>query len=209
MKRRQMFQVLAASPGAASVLLAQQQPAAAPPPGEELPKLDNAIGDTVGEPVVKFFSAPQMAALESLCGLLMPPMKGGPGAMEAGVPEFLDFLVGASGPERQELYRTGLDALNARANKAHKKPYAQLDSQQAGGLLAPLSAPYSQELPSDPFARFLVQARQDVRTATINSREWSAAMAAGGGGAAPAGGTRGGRRGFGGGGIGLYWNPLP
>ena len=45
----------------------------------------------------------------------------------------------------------------------------------------------------DPLARFLVAAKQDVRTATMNSREWNTAGAAGG------------RRT---GGTGLYWYPI-
>ena len=208
-----MFQVLAATPAAAGVLLAQQ-PAAAPPAaggvpagnGEDLPKLDNALGESVGTPVAKFFTAPQAAAFRALCGLLMPPMKGSPGAIDAGVPEFFDFLVGASGPERQQLYRAGLDALNAKAAKEYQKPYEQLDPKQAGALLAPLNEPWTAVPPADPLARFLRQARQDVRTATANSREWAAAAAAVSAGGQGGGG---GRRGGGGGGLGLYWNPLP
>jgi len=61
-------------------------------------------------------------------------------------------------------------------------------------LLAPLRAAWTYDPPADPFARFLREAKQDIRTATMNSREWVTA-------AASAGGRRGG-------GVGLYWYPL-
>jgi hypothetical protein len=89
-----------------------------------------------------------------------------------------------------------LDQLNSRASKQFSKPFADLDASQAGSLLAPLREAWTFDPPSDPFARFLREAKQDIRTATMNSREWVTAAGSTGGG---------GRRG---GGMGLYWYPL-
>ena len=41
----------------------------------------------------------------------------------------------------------------------------------------PLRAPWTYDAPADPLARFLAAAKQDVRTATVNSREYNAAGA--------------------------------
>ena len=86
-------------------------------PAEELPKLEVTSPDQAGEPVRRFFSDEQFAAMRALGNLLMPAMNGAPGAIEAGAAEFLDFLLSESPADRQHLYRAGLDALNAQARQ--------------------------------------------------------------------------------------------
>ncbi len=196
MKRRRFVQSLLAAPAAPAVLapvvLAQQSPATRPPAEE--PKIEATAADQVADAVPRFFNAQQFAALRKVSEILMPPINGAPGALEAGAPEFLDFLIGESPADRQLVYRTGLDALNSQARKQFGKPFAEVDAAQAEALLAPLKQPWTYDPPAEPLARFLAAAKQDVRTATMNSREWNAAAPSGGG-----------RRG---GGTGLYWNPI-
>jgi hypothetical protein len=197
MKRRRFVQAMMAAP-AVPVLAAQQPPpgpaTAVQPPAATAPKLDTAIPDDAGETVVRFFTPQQLAALRKLSDIILPSINGAPGATDAHAAEFLDFLIGQSLEEKQTLYRTGLDQLNANATKQFGKSFADLDSSQAGSLLAPLRAAWTYDPPADPFARFLRQAKEDIRTATMNSREWVTAN-----------GATGGRRG---GGLGLYWYPL-
>jgi len=123
----------------------------------------------------------------------MPPVDGRPGAGEAQAAEFLDFLISESPAARQELYREGLDALNAESNKRYGKPFASITAAEADALLAPLHQPWQYTPPADPLGRFLVAAKADVRTATVNSREYIAKAGAGS------------RRM---GGVGLYWYSL-
>jgi hypothetical protein len=196
MKRRRFFQTLMVAP-AAPALLAQQ--AAAPPgpanrPPAEDSKIETVAADLAGEPVLHFFNAQQFAALKRLSGILLPPINGSPGALDTGAAEFLDFLMGESPADRHQIYRLGLDALNAQARKLHGKLFAEVDAGQADALLAPLRQPWQYDPPADPLAHFLITAKQDVRTATMNSREWNSAGAGSGG-----------RRM---GGTGLYWNVL-
>lgn len=141
----------------------------------------------------RFFTAPQLAALRKLSDILMPPLNNLPGALDANAAEFLDFLIGQSSAERKQLYRNGLNTLNAQALRQFKKPFAEVDGAQADTLLAPLKQPWTYDPPTDLFARFLREAKQDVRNATMNSREYNTA------------GSAGGRRG---GGVGQYWYPL-
>jgi len=197
LKRRRFIQTLAAAPAlvapAAPELLAQQPAGPQTRPAEEAPRLEIATPDAAAEMTPRFFNAQQFAALRKLCDILMPPINGMPGAVDAGAPEFLDFLIGASPADRQQIYKTGLDILNAQAAKQFKKPFAEVDEAQANTLLAPLRQPWTYEAPADPLARFLREVKQDVRTATTNSREYATA------------GSTGGRRG---GGIGQYWYPI-
>src|SRR5215207_6669411 len=99
MKLRRFVKALAALPVAPLISQQQPPPAAAPqtpvapPPAggrvagrgfaqQSIPKLENAPADTIGEPVQRFFTAPQYSALRKLCETLMPPMRGNPGAIE-------------------------------------------------------------------------------------------------------------------------------
>jgi hypothetical protein len=189
MKRRKFFQTLAAAP-AARALLAQQQPAAG-----QLAKLETATPEAAAEIFPHFFDSAQMAALRRLCDLVQPPINGSPGALDARAPEFLDFLISESPGDRQQLYRGGLDALNAASQKRYHKAFAELDGSQAAEVLAPLRAPWTYDPPADALSAFLRAAKQDIRTATFNSREYNTAGAASGGG-----------RRFGA--QGLYWLPL-
>jgi len=124
MKRRRFLKGIAAAP-AAPALLAQQaaapaNPLANPPVrggrgvragargSQEVSKIETTAPDIVSEPVVRFFNPQQFATLQKLSGILVPPIKGNPGALDCGVPEFLDFLIGVSPTDRQRLYRTGL-----------------------------------------------------------------------------------------------------
>jgi hypothetical protein len=183
MKRRKFFHTLAALP-AASALHAQQ--AGASP--DDLPKLEPSVPDGAADPVPHFFTAAQFATLRKTSDIIIPPVNGSPGALTAGAAEFLDFLIGDSDAERRHVYRAGLDGLNAQAQKRFNKPFADLDNAQADLLLAPLGQPWTFDEPDDPVARFLRTAKADVRTATMNSREYGA-----------------GRRFVG---SGLYWYPL-
>lgn len=157
-----------------------------------------SASDEAGESVQRFFTAPQFAALRKLSDLLMPALRGNPGALAAGAPEFLDFLLAVSPADRQKLYRTGLDTLNARAKKQFDKPFADLTAEQADKVIRPMLVvvPWVKEPPKDALQHFMFAAHDDIRHATQNSREWADAAAASG------------RRGGFGGGGGQYVLPI-
>ena len=195
MKRRRFIQTIAAAPAlavpAAPALLAEPAPAQEQRPQSEAPKLELTPTDAVAESTPRFFTALQFATLRKLSETIMPPLNGMPGALEAKAPEFLDFLIGASGTERKLLYKSGLDTLSTQAQKRFGKVFTDLSVTQIGELLAPLRKPWTYNPPTDPFEHFLREAKQDIRTATINSREYAT--------------TGSNRRG---GGIGQYWYPI-
>jgi len=222
MKRRRFMRALVAAPAIPAVLAQQAAPQAAqqttqqanppstpaPPAGrggrgggtQAVSNLEVTAPDLAAEGAPSFFTADQFAALRKLGDTLMPPLKGRPGALEAGAPEFLDFLVKESPADRQKLYRGGLDALNVQARKQYKKAFAELDAAEAGAIVKPLLVVinWPEDRPADPVKHFVAQAHRDFRTATQNSREWATAGSAAG--------RRGGRGS--GGGTGLYWLPI-
>ncbi len=215
MKRRRFFKTVAALP-AAQALIAQTpvpQPPAAQNPvtpapaagrggrggragGANIPLFEETTQELVAVAEPSFFTPTQYSALHRLCALLQPPLGGSPGAIECEAPEFLDFLVGASLPDRQKLYRDGLDTLNANAKKKFKKSFSELNDADADAVVRPLLTPiaWAYDLPKDPSLHFIAEARRDIRTATQNSRTWAT------------GGASSGRPRFGGGGN--YINPI-
>ncbi len=201
MKRRTFLSTVAVTPVIAAPVLAQtpvQQPPAPtpaaptapsgpplqqqpPPAATEAVRLEPVGHDAAGETVPHFFTAVELATLSRLSDVLMPALNGRPGALDAGVPDFLDFLVGQSPAERQAIYRKGLAGLEQQAHARFKKAFAALDTPQVDTLLAPLRQPWTFIPPADPVARVLREAKADVRTATMNSRQWNAPGAASGG----------------------------
>jgi hypothetical protein len=123
--------------------------------------------------MVTFFSKPQFEALVKLGDAIVPHIGERPSASQAGVPEFLDFLVSQSPADVQELYRKGLDQL------ARDGVTAQ--------TLAPLGEGWSYAGPADRFAQFLQRAKADIVQATTSSREWAESLGRGRRGASPSG----------------------
>jgi Gluconate 2-dehydrogenase subunit 3 len=148
-------------------------------PRTPLPIVETADGIAV--PEATFFSSAQMATLNRLCDLLLPPLGGKPGATEAGTPVFLDYLIGSSPEARKTLYRGGLDWLDAAARSKHRLPFAKLDAAQADSLVGPwLRTWMSDHPPTETHAEFINIAHEDIRTATVNSKQWDDASAAAG-----------------------------
>jgi hypothetical protein len=218
MKRRRFVQSIMAAPAASALFTEVAEAQKAPPPGnpgnpapgvpqnptrgnqppgfasQELPRLDASVPDAAADTTPHFFTQAQFEALRHLCELLQPSLESRPGAAEAHAPEFLDFLISESPVERQDLYREGLDALNSESGKHYRKPFAAITAAEADVVLAPLQNPWQYSPPANVLSGFLVAAKADIRTATVNSREYVAA--------ATGGGSR--RRG----GTGLYWYSL-
>ena len=193
-QRRKFLQVAATVPAAPALLAQQGAPAPTAPPAADVQTLATTTPDAAScTTIPRFFTEPQFAALRRLCDVMLPSINGTPGAIEARVPEFLDFLISVSPASRRQLYLQGLDLLNARSTQRFAKLFASLDASQTDQILAPLRAPWTYDPPSDPLANFLREAKADIRTATESSRERADS--------APPGGRR--PRG-----IGLYWRPI-
>jgi len=143
------------------------------------PLPQTAVADGVAQSVPAFFSATQMQTLTRLSDLLLPPLDGKPGAVQAGTPQFLDFLVGSSSDTKKDLYTGGLDWLDQQAKAKYQTSFARLSEEQAGALLQPwLRAWMSDHPPTERNADFINIALDDIRTATANSQAWAETAAA-------------------------------
>jgi hypothetical protein len=197
MRRRDFVKAIATAPIAAKELLGaplgqhKNTSAAASDSGDpEVPRerglLDlgpvpivPVVPDAVAQTDAQFFTAQQLATLRRMSEIMLPPLKGHPGAAEVGTPEFLDFLIGVSPADRQEVYQSGLDRLNAESMQRFKKPFAALENTEADQLLRPWMRSWIPDHPpAEPYAMFINVAHMDIRTATINSQAWNQAMTA-------------------------------
>ena len=84
----------------------------------------------------QFFTPSEYAIIERLSEIIIPTDTT-PGAKEAGVAEFIDFMV-ASNPEAQYNFRTGLTWLDAHADQVHGKRFVELAPEDQNSLLEPL-----------------------------------------------------------------------
>ncbi len=196
-KRRRFVQSLLMTPAAPIALAAAQttppataqQPQPVPQPNtparqvprqpQNVPRLPVVHPDAAAKTDQRFFNADQFATLQKLGSVLVPPLKGNPGALDADAPQFLDFLISVSPTERQKLYEHGLDQLQSVAKKQFKTPFADLSASQIDAILRPLLVVryWPEDFPNDPLKNFLAQVHLDLRTATQNSREWAEATA--------------------------------
>jgi hypothetical protein len=220
MRRRDFVKGILAASASARALAAQQATAAAqaspltaphtmPPQGPVAPgpvpwmrglmevkplDLKTLVPDSVAQTDAHFFTEQQTATLHKLCELLMPPLNGYPGALDAGTPEFLDFLIGVSPRERRQMYLSGLDWLDAESQRKFSAAFAKTTNVLADGLIRPwLRTWMTDHPPTEERAAFVNAAHMDIRTATINSPAWSDAARAKGRNST---------------GVDLYWYPV-
>ncbi len=144
MKRRSFVHLVAAVPPlAAQTLPPKSETAAVAPTARNEPiarNVETTPADTVCDSKPTFFTPAQLASLTRLCEILMPSGDL-PGAIDAGVPVFLDFLIGASPAGVQQLYRSGLDGLEHRSRSRFGKAFARYRRQMPRRCLARLMNP--------------------------------------------------------------------
>lgn len=85
----------------------------------------------------QFFTVPEYALVERLSDMIIPG-DATPGAREAGVAEFIDFMV-ASDPDSQYAFRTGLTWMNAHSERLFGKHFVDLSPEQQISVLEPLA----------------------------------------------------------------------
>lgn len=84
----------------------------------------------------RFFTAAEFETVKRLADLIIPATDS-PGALAAGVPAYIDYVV-SNNPRAQKLQRQGLAKLDAQARKQHRKRFVELAEAQQIAMLAPL-----------------------------------------------------------------------
>ena len=129
--RRTALKVIAVGVGAvsASPILAQHKHT-----GVEMQPVESA---TPAQP--RFFTAPELTAVTIISDLIIPSDEHSPGANAAGVPAFIDQMVGESSAETQALWRNGLAAIERLCEKEFGKEFSVAGVDQQVSLLKLIS----------------------------------------------------------------------
>ncbi|MEZ5351442.1 MAG: gluconate 2-dehydrogenase subunit 3 family protein [Bryobacteraceae bacterium] len=88
-------------------------------------------------PAPSYFSKADLETVTCLAGLIIPKTDT-PGAVEAGVPAYIDFVV-AKNKQAQGLFKRGLAWLDTAAKRKGKTRFAELDEAAQMAILQPLS----------------------------------------------------------------------
>ena len=94
--------------------------------------------ETKGPYTPKFFHPAEYALLSRITDLIIPKTDT-PGAVEAGVPDYIDGVVQANTGQRAKL-RKGLEWMDHESRRRFKKKFLQLSEAQQIDILAPLCA---------------------------------------------------------------------
>lgn len=81
-----------------------------------------------------YFSSAEFRTIDILTGLIIPK-DDSPGAQEAGVSEFIDFMAAHGEKQIQQPLRDGLTWLDSTAMKEHGTNFAKLSAEQQTGIL--------------------------------------------------------------------------
>lgn len=100
--------------------------------------ISNAAAPTKPESYRPQFFTPQEYALVDQLTDIIIPSDATPGARQAGVAEFIDFMVWSDASVQYD-FRTGLTWLNAYAERQAGKPFLQLAPAKQASLLEPLA----------------------------------------------------------------------
>jgi gluconate 2-dehydrogenase gamma chain len=114
-----------------------------------------------------FFSAAEYASVERLSEIIIPT-DASPGAKEAGVAEFIDFMV-FSDPDAQYGFRTGLAWLDAYTEQTTGKKFMDLTLEQQISLLQPLGFKDKQQPGQEAGRRFFRMMREYTVTGFYTS----------------------------------------
>jgi gluconate 2-dehydrogenase gamma chain len=136
MSRRDAVQLIAALPFAAflSWPTAEQEKARR--------FVDSAL-ESAGEGVAyapKFFTAAEFRTARILADMIIPRDERSGNASDAGVPEFMDFMM-IDRPNNQKWMRDGLAWLDAQSNTRFSKPFADATAEQREQILNDIAWP--------------------------------------------------------------------
>jgi hypothetical protein len=106
----------------------------------------------------QFFSSDQMRTLSALTETLIPTDEHSPGAVEAGVPGYIDSFLSTSTADRKDIWKNGLTALDRMAKSDFTASFAECNPTQQEHLLLKLAA--NEEHPSTVEEKFFVEAKR-------------------------------------------------
>ena len=94
-----------------------------------------------GQAQARFFSDAELATVRVLADLLIPRDDKSGSATDAGVPDYMDFVIGISSDTTKRQWHEGLAWFDAEAGRRFTKPFVQCDDTQRGQILDDIAWP--------------------------------------------------------------------
>jgi gluconate 2-dehydrogenase gamma chain len=178
MKRRQVLQLLGATPAVALTLKSvanaeEQTPAHAHPPAAAKPGAEKPGAAAKGPHKPRFFTPHEYATVVMLSDIVIPKDDRSGSATDAGVPEYIDFTLFetfADQPERQVAMRGGLAWLDTESRKRFKKNFVDSTSAQRTELLDDIAYPMKAKPELSHGVKFFNMFRDFVATGFFTSK---------------------------------------
>lgn len=166
LNRRQALQVLGAAPAAASIAWTEAEAQQAHQHAQQA-RTEAAATGTAFTP--KFLTAHELATITLLANLIIPKDERSGGASDAGVPEFIDFMM-VDQPARQLLIRGGIKWLDNACTKQHGARFIDCTAAQQTAMCDALAYPARAKPEHSHGARFFSAVRDLTATGFFTSR---------------------------------------
>jgi hypothetical protein len=100
----------------------------------------------------RFFSTEEVGLVDALSEIIIPADSHSPGAREARVPEFIDWMVFHSSPEVQAQWKDGLALVNAEGRRLHDREFVRCSPEQQDEVVSAMAR--NELSPTTPMERF-------------------------------------------------------
>ena len=137
--------------------------------GEEVERAARATRQAAAPFVRKFFTDEEWATVRTLADIVIPRDERSGSATDAGVPEFMDFILDDN-PSSGESMREGLTWLGAEARKRFTKPFAACTPEEQIAIVEDIAWPKRAKPAHEEGAEFFDQFRNLVATGFWSSR---------------------------------------
>lgn len=165
-KRRTMLQILGAAPAVAAFTWNEAEAAAA---AEQTATARQKAATTKTAFKPKFFTAHEYATVGVLADIIIPKDAKSGSATDAGVPEFIDYIVNEQ-EERQTAMRGGLTWLDTECRKRFDKAFLECSSEQRLQVVEDIAWPKKAKPEFSHGVRFFTTMRDLVAAGFFSSR---------------------------------------
>lgn len=166
LNRRQVLQVLGTAPAMAGIAWTEAEAQQAHQHAQQA-RRGAAGAKAAYKP--KYFTAHELATVTALANLIIPKDERSGDASEAGVPEFIDFMM-VDQPERQVLMRGGIKWLDSECHKQFGQPFVKGTPAQQTAICDALAYPEKARPEHSHGVRFFSAVRDLTATGFFTSK---------------------------------------
>ena len=166
LNRRKMLKVLGAAPAMAGIAWTEAEAQQAHQHAQQA-RRNAAAAKAAFKP--RFFTAHEYATVTALANLIIPKDERSGSASDAGVPEFIDFMM-TDQPDRQLLMRGGIRWLDAECRKRYQQPFVKATAAQQTEMCEALAYPAKARPEHSHGVRFFSALRDLTATGFFTSR---------------------------------------